>query len=72
MKKGCMRSDCYANVNRGECMNNCFALKEVYKNDNKGPSKNHIVIDFDIPGDDGTKSAGIHLHYIYDGDTSNL
>lgn len=32
-----MRSDCYANVNRGEYMNNCFALKEVYKNYNKCP-----------------------------------
>ena len=37
MKKGCIGSDCYANVNRGEYMNNCFALKEVYKNDNKCP-----------------------------------
>lgn len=58
------------------------------------PPKNHIVIDFDIPGEDGAKSfernlreaskwpptyaelsksgAGIHLHYIYDGDTSLL
>ena len=56
--------------------------------------KNHIVIDFDITGDDGKKSfeknleeaskwpptyaelsksgAGIHLHYIYDGDPSKL
>lgn len=59
----------------------------------KVPS-NHIVIDFDIPGDDGEKSfernlaeaskwpptyaelsksgAGIHLHYIYDGDVKAL
>lgn len=56
--------------------------------------ENHIVIDFDIPDDDGKKSfeknleaaskwpptyaelsksgAGIHLHYIYKGDTSKL
>ena len=56
--------------------------------------ENHIVIDFDIPGDDGEKSleknlemankwpktyaelsksgAGIHLHYIYDGDVNEL
>ncbi len=56
--------------------------------------ENHIVIDFDILGDDGSKSfernleaaskwpktyaelsksgAGIHLHYIYTGDTSKL
>ena len=56
--------------------------------------ENHIVIDFDIRGDDGEKSrelniaeaslwpptyaefsksgAGIHLHYIYNGDTSEL
>jgi energy-coupling factor transporter ATP-binding protein EcfA2 len=55
---------------------------------------NHIVIDFDLRGDDGTKSlernlesasewpasyaelsrsgAGVHLHYLYDGDTSEL
>ena len=54
----------------------------------------HIVIDFDIPGDDGGKSlernlaaaekwpktyaelsksgCGVHLHYIYEGDASNL
>ena len=58
------------------------------------PPKNHIVIDFDIPGEDGSKSlernleeaakwkptyaelsksgAGIHLHYIYEGDASKL
>lgn len=56
--------------------------------------ENHIVIDFDIPGDDGKKSfernvteaskwpptyaelsksgAGVHLHYIYEGDPSKL
>lgn len=56
--------------------------------------QNHVVIDFDIPGPDGSKSyelnlkeaskwpptyaelsksgAGIHLHYIYDGDVSKL
>lgn len=56
--------------------------------------ENHIVIDFDIKGDDGKKSfeknleeaskwpatyselsksgAGIHLHYIYNGDPSKL
>lgn len=56
--------------------------------------ENHIVIDFDIPGEDGKKSfeknleaaskfpptyaelsksgAGIHLHYIYKGDVSEL
>jgi len=56
--------------------------------------ENHIIIDFDIPGDDGNKSleknlaeaakwpptyaelsksgAGIHLHYIYQGDVSRL
>lgn len=56
--------------------------------------ENHIVIDFDLKGDDGEKSfernllaasawpetyaelsksgAGIHLHYIYDGDVSKL
>lgn len=56
--------------------------------------ENHIVIDFDIPGDDGKKSlernlaeastwpatyaelsksgAGIHLHYIYQGDVTRL
>lgn len=56
--------------------------------------ENHIVVDFDIPGDDGKKSleknleaaskfpetyaelsksgAGIHLHYIYDGDVNRL
>lgn len=56
--------------------------------------ENHIVIDFDIPGEDGSKSfeknleaaskwpptyselsksgAGIHLHYIYEGDVSKL
>lgn len=56
--------------------------------------ENHIVIDFDLKGDDGNKSfernleaaskwpptyselsksgAGIHLHYIYAGDVSNL
>lgn len=56
--------------------------------------ENHIVIDFDIPGEDGTKcyeknlvaaskwpptyaelsksGAGIHLHYIYQGDPSRL
>ena len=56
--------------------------------------ENHIVIDFDIPDDDGNKSfernlaeaskwpptyaelsksgAGIHLHYIYNGDVSKL
>ena len=56
--------------------------------------ENHIVIDFDIKGQDGSKSldrnimaaskfpptyaelsksgAGIHLHYIYDGDVSEL
>ena len=56
--------------------------------------ENHIVIDFDIPGDDGAKcfeknliaaskwpptyaelsksGAGIHLHYIYNGDVSKL
>lgn len=55
---------------------------------------NHIVIDFDLKGDDGQKSleanleaastwpatyaelsksgAGVHLHYIYGGDTSEL
>ena len=55
---------------------------------------NHIVIDFDIPDEDGNKSfkknlieaskwpetyaelskseAGIHLHYIYDGDVTKL
>ena len=55
---------------------------------------NHIVIDFDIPGEDGQKSfernlaeaskwpntyaelsksgAGIHLHYIYEGDVAKL
>lgn len=37
MKKCCMRSDCYANVNRGEYINNCFALTEVYEDDNKCP-----------------------------------
>lgn len=37
MKKCCMRSDCYANVNSGEYINNCFALKEVYENDNECP-----------------------------------
>jgi hypothetical protein len=58
------------------------------------PGHNHIVIDFDLRGDDGEKSlernleaaskwpstyaelskggAGIHLHYIYDGDVSEL
>lgn len=57
-------------------------------------SENHIVIDFDIKGEDGNKSfeknleaaskwpptyaelsksgAGIHLHYIYNGDVSEL
>lgn len=56
--------------------------------------ENHIVIDFDLKGDDGQKSAernlmeaskwpptyvefskggaGLHLHYIYSGDTSEL
>lgn len=56
--------------------------------------ENHIVIDFDIPGPDGSKDlarnleaaksfprtyaetsksgAGLHLHYIYDGDVSQL
>lgn len=56
--------------------------------------ENHIVIDFDIPGDDGNKSfeknfeaaskwprtyaelsksgAGIHLHYIYNGNPQEL
>lgn len=56
--------------------------------------ENHIVIDFDLRGDDGEKSAlrnleeaakwpatyaefskggaGVHLHYIYDGDVSQL
>lgn len=56
--------------------------------------ENHIVIDFDIPGEDGEKDLGknleaaslwpatyaevsksgqgIHLHYIYDGDVSQL
>ena len=56
--------------------------------------ENHIVVDFDIPDEDGNKSfeknveaatkfpptyaelsksgAGIHLHYIYDGDVSKL
>lgn len=56
--------------------------------------ENHIVIDFDLVGEDGTKDlhanleaasgwpetytelsksgAGVHLHYIYDGDTSEL
>ena len=56
--------------------------------------ENHIVIDFDIPGEDGEKNfeknleaaskfpatyselsksgAGIHLHYIYTGDVSQL
>ena len=56
--------------------------------------ENHIVIDFDIPGDDGSKSLqknlvaaakwpptyaelsksgnGIHLHYIYTGDPTEL
>lgn len=56
--------------------------------------ENHIVIDFDLRGDDGEKSAelnlkeasrfpqtyaefskggaGVHLHYIYDGDPSKL
>ena len=56
--------------------------------------ENHIVIDFDIRGEDGSKSLdknleaaskwpptytelsksgkGVHLHYIYDGDTSRL
>ena len=56
--------------------------------------ENHIVIDFDLRGDDGEKSAvrnleeaakwpptyaefskggaGVHLHYIYDGDVSKL
>lgn len=56
--------------------------------------ENHIVIDFDIPGPDGSKSfernieaaskwpktyaelsksgAGIHLHYIYTGDSAKL
>lgn len=56
--------------------------------------ENHIVIDFDIPGEDGNKSfeknleaasqwpktyaelsksgAGIHLHYIYNGDPAEL
>ena len=58
------------------------------------PPENHIVIDFDLKGDDGEKSAernleeaskwpptyaeysqggaGIHLHYNYTGDTSEL
>ena len=58
------------------------------------PPANHIVIDFDLKGDDGEKSmeanleaaskwpstyaefskggAGIHLHYIYDGDVDKL
>ena len=58
------------------------------------PPENHIVIDFDLKGDDGQKSveknleaaakwpityaefsksgAGIHLHYIYEGDVSRL
>lgn len=58
------------------------------------PPLNHIVIDFDIKGDDGKKSLeknveamkkfppsyaelsksekGIHLHYIYDGDPTEL
>lgn len=56
--------------------------------------ENHIVVDFDLKGEDGTKDfeknlkaasswpetyaelsksgAGIHLHYIYDGDVSKL
>ena len=56
--------------------------------------ENHIVIDFDLRGDDGTKSlelnleaasswppsyaelsksgSGVHLHYLYDGDVSEL
>lgn len=58
------------------------------------PPQNHIVIDFDLRGDDGSKStelnlsaaskwpptyaeysksgAGIHLHYVYDGDVDKL
>lgn len=58
------------------------------------PPRDHIVIDFDLKGDDGEKSleknleaasrwpstyaefskggAGIHLHYIYDGDVDKL
>ena len=58
------------------------------------PPLNHIVIDFDLKGEDGAKSAernleaasewpstyaeyskggaGIHLHYIYDGDPTEL
>lgn len=58
------------------------------------PPLNHIVIDFDLKGDDGEKSAilnldaaskfpstyaeysqgggGIHLHYLYEGDVSQL
>ena len=38
------------------------------------PPENHIVIDFDIPDEDGNKcyAAGIHLHYIYTSDVSRL
>ena len=38
------------------------------------PPENHIVIDFDIPDEDGNKcyAAGIHLQYIYTGDASKL
>jgi hypothetical protein len=58
------------------------------------PGEQHVVIDFDLKGDDGEKSlernleaaslwpstyaelskggAGIHLHYVYDGDISKL
>lgn len=58
------------------------------------PGVGHIVIDFDLKGDDGAKSlernlaaasrwpptyaecsqggAGVHLHYIYEGDTADL
>lgn len=32
-----MRSDCYANLNHGEYINNCFALSKVYENDNECP-----------------------------------
>lgn len=35
--------------------------------------KNLIAIDFDIKGDDGSKSnKGIHLHYLYSGDYKPL
>ena len=59
----CTYPDCGAHLDPGE---KCDCRGPVYVR----PPENHIVIDFDLK-DDNKSGAGVHLHYIYDGDAQS-